>query len=128
MEEPEYPTLYLEDEEVDLPICHCPEKVLLAAILERTCRDLEPYAPRDARRDAIAWFNTTHKNEIFPLKFTFKQIVSELELGASCIDFLEEKVREAISYEDFIWENPGKPLKTFEEIRKSRKIRRPGRN
>lgn len=96
MEESEYPTLYLDEEPI---VVHSPEKVLLAAILEMAYRDLKPYVSREIKRKAIAWFKSDFAPENFPIKFTFKQIISELELSAADIKYIDDAVEEALLYD-----------------------------
>ena len=67
------------------------ERVLLAAILEQSFRDLSFHNPIDIKIKAIRWFmsETDYDGD---LRFTFTQIVEELELSASQLKIIWNKV------------------------------------
>lgn len=95
----EFPTLYLDEE---TPPTRSPERTLLAAILERACRDLLPNADRNARKQAIEWFTAeTDEIDYEISKFTFKHVVNVLELSAIQLNYLHEKVDESELYEEY---------------------------
>lgn len=75
-----------------------PETILLAAILERAYRDLEPYTEWQHKRTAIAWFlgnGVRPKKEGPKAHFTFEEVKEELELSSTQVAYIMKKVKEA---------------------------------
>lgn len=87
-----------------LPSTYVPERGLLAAVLERAFRDLEPIVEEHVRREAVAWFLTKPPKDLDlsePSKnvedpnyvFGFHYIFEYLGLTSTHMRFIMEKVR-----------------------------------
>lgn len=112
-------TLYLDEAE---PRHNVPERNLLIAVIERACRDLLPCVDKHIRNEAINWFNPTETPEIKnPLKYTFNELVTELEFGAKELQDIKTKVDEAIKYEELRRKNPWEAHKLWEKLRRERR-------
>lgn len=72
---------------------HSPERLLLIAVLDRATRDLELHVTRQERKEAIYWFRQGFKGIPAPYPaIGFFNVIEILELNASQIDFLQEKL------------------------------------
>lgn len=87
-----------------LPSTYVPERGLLAAVLERAFRDLEPIVEEHVRREAVAWFLTKPPKDLdlsYPSKniddpnyvFGFHYIFEYLGLTSTHMKYIMEKVR-----------------------------------
>lgn len=82
---------------------HDPELGLLAGVLEMAYRDLGVTTPKPHRQSAIKWFRSKEVDNEFP-EFSFKEIVSALQLTYSQVKFIFKKVEEAEAYEQRCWD------------------------
>lgn len=95
------------DYDVFIRSTSCPERTLLAAILERAVRDLSETVDIFDTRDAVAWFLDTRKQSVkcAGQYFSFKDCVEGLGLSTSHILYIDEKVRVAKEYLDNYFKN-----------------------
>lgn len=78
---------------------YVPERRLLIAVLERAVLDLKPYAPKEDRRQAIAWFEAKAcaPTDYAPI-FTFKQISEAFGLSKQAHSIIQTLVTNAKAY------------------------------
>jgi len=76
--------------------CELPERFLLEGILERALMDLEPWANKEYRRDAIYWFRGRYGSDYIT---SYYSVVEELQLSVSTKKYILGKVREAEDFE-----------------------------
>lgn len=92
-------------QESDLALCDnsTPERSLLAAILERANRDLNPETtPRHYRRSAITWFSARKIKKKTPFNqglVSFQNCIDELSLSSLQIKHIERRVKLAEEYD-----------------------------
>lgn len=72
-----------------------PERGLLAAVLERSMRDLAENVLPQHTREALRWFRANGNSGKYVC--SFKRVVEELELSAWQLDMIRAKVAEAES-------------------------------
>ena len=76
--------------------CHLPERFLLEGILERALMDLEPWADKKHRMDAIHWFHGEYGSDYVT---SYYSVVEELELSVFTKKYISGKVKEAEEFE-----------------------------
>ncbi len=78
----------------------CPERTLLAALLERSVRDLSETVDIYDTRDAVAWFENTRKHSIkYAGKyFSYKDCIEGLGLSSPQVLYIHQKVQIAKEY------------------------------
>ena len=76
-----------------------PEKVMLAALLQRAVRDLGRHARVEDRRDAIKWFKTPKKKLSYYTGFYFQDVAEILNLGNYQVQLIFDYINRTLNGE-----------------------------